>query len=93
MNIDIGFLFLVLLSLTGLILSILYTNEQDKEQSEVVSGAGIFGNFAYLLITSLPFRVRKAIYNSVPSYGPFVFYWLMGNIKGLVIELTGTLLQ
>ncbi|PEZ80936.1 hypothetical protein CN380_14835 [Bacillus sp. AFS017274] len=62
MNIDIGFLFLVLLSLTGLILSILYTKEQDKEQSEVVSGAGIFGIFVYLLITSLPFRVRKAIY-------------------------------
>ncbi|CAH0314309.1 hypothetical protein SRABI96_05142 [Peribacillus sp. Bi96] len=62
MNIDIGFLFLVLLSLTGLILSIRYTKEQDKEQSEVVSGAGIFGNFVYLLITSLPFRVRKAIY-------------------------------
>ncbi|MBT2664443.1 hypothetical protein J7J00_02855 [Bacillus sp. ISL-4] len=53
MNIDIGFLFLVLLSLT---------KEQDKEQSEVVSGEGIFGNFVYLLITSLPFRVRKAIY-------------------------------
>lgn len=62
MNIDIGFLFLVLLSLTGLILSIRYTKEQDKEQSEVVSGAGIFGNFVYLLITSLPFKVRKAIY-------------------------------
>jgi len=62
LNIDIGFLFLVLLSLTGLILSIRYTKEQDKEQSEVVSGAGIFGNFVYLLITSLPFRVRKAIY-------------------------------
>ena len=70
MNIDIGFLFLVLLSLTGLILSIRYTKEQDKEQSEVVSGAGIFGNFVYLLITSLPFRVRKAIYYSVTSYGP-----------------------
>lgn len=62
MNIDIGFLFLILLSLTGLILSIRYTKEQDKEQSEVVSGAGIFGNFVYLLITSLPFKVRKAIY-------------------------------
>lgn len=62
MNIDIGFLFLVLLSLTGLILSIRYTKEQDKEQSEVVSGAGIFGNCVYLLLTSLPFRVRKAIY-------------------------------
>ncbi|MET3322588.1 UNVERIFIED_ORG: putative permease [Peribacillus simplex] len=62
MNIDIGFLFLVLLSLTGLILSIRYTKEQDKEQSEVVSGAGIFGNFVYLLITLLPFKVRKAIY-------------------------------
>jgi predicted permease len=62
LNIDIGFLFLVLLSLTGLILSIRYTKEQDKEQSEVVSGAGIFGNFVYLLITLLPFKVRKAIY-------------------------------
>ncbi|MET3319685.1 UNVERIFIED_ORG: putative permease [Peribacillus simplex] len=62
MNIDIGFLFLVLLSLTGLILSIRYTKVQDKEQSEVVSGAGIFGNFVNLLITLLPFKVRKAIY-------------------------------
>ncbi|PEJ29537.1 hypothetical protein CN689_21870, partial [Peribacillus butanolivorans] len=62
MNIDIGFLFLVLLSLTGLILFIRYTNVQDKEQSEVVSGAGIFGNFVYLLLTLLPFKIRKAIY-------------------------------
>lgn len=73
MNIDIGFLFLVLLSLTGLILSIRYTNDQDKEQNEVVSGAGIFGNFFYLLITLLPFKVRKAIYIIVCLLMVFLF--------------------
>ncbi|MCK1992337.1 hypothetical protein GW626_18450 [Peribacillus muralis] len=62
MNIDIGFLFLVLLSLTALIFSIRYTKEQDKEQSQAISGAGVFGNMVYLLITLLPFKVRKAIY-------------------------------
>jgi predicted permease len=62
LSIDIGFLFLVLLSLTGLILSIRYTKDQDKEQSEVVSGAGMFSNFVYLLINLLPFKLRKAIY-------------------------------
>ncbi|WHY98545.1 hypothetical protein [Peribacillus simplex] len=91
MNIDIGFLFLFLLSLTGLILSIRYTKEQDKEQSEVVSGAGIYGNFVYLLIILLPFKVRKDIYCSVPSYGPFVFYWFTGSVKGLVMQNTGAL--
>lgn len=44
-----GVLFLEGLPPTGLILSIRYTKEQDKDQSEVVSGAGIFGNFVYLL--------------------------------------------
>ncbi|MFD9627374.1 hypothetical protein [Peribacillus muralis] len=62
MNIDIGFLFLVLLSLTALIFSIRYTKEQDKEQSQAISGAGFFGNMVYLMITLLPFKVRKAIY-------------------------------
>ncbi|KWW21910.1 hypothetical protein AS888_05335 [Peribacillus simplex] len=62
MNIDIGFLFLILLSMTGLIFSIRYTKEQDKEKTEVISGAGILGNFMYLLMNLLPFKVRKAIY-------------------------------
>ncbi|MFJ7941103.1 hypothetical protein ACIQYG_21810 [Peribacillus sp. NPDC096622] len=62
MHIDIGFLFLIILSLTALIFAIRYTKEQDKEQSEVISGAGIFGNFMYFLITKLPFKVKKTIY-------------------------------
>ncbi|AXN40035.1 hypothetical protein DTO10_17825 [Peribacillus butanolivorans] len=83
MNIDIGFLFLVLLSLTGLILSIRYTNVQDKEQSEVVSGAGIFGNFVYLLLTLLPFKIRKAIYIIVCLLMVLLFsigLWLVSKV-------------
>ncbi|KON68020.1 hypothetical protein AKG34_03755 [Peribacillus butanolivorans] len=83
MNIDIGFLFLVLLSLTGLILSIRYTNVQDKEQSEVVSGAGIFGNFVYLFLTLLPFKVRKAIYIIVCLLMVLLFsigLWLVSKV-------------
>ncbi|WP_285767398.1 hypothetical protein [Peribacillus sp. SI8-4] len=65
MNMDIGFLFLIFLSIAGLIVSIRYTEDQDKEKTEVIIGAGIFGNLAYLLIHFLPFKVRKVLYSMV----------------------------